>query len=136
MPNDLFGRTVARVARPFGGGQIAAAWLCFAIGFGSLFLTAVAARLSSPAEEILVWLQRGIVSAAILVLLLLFTKNPRHSERPRELTLPLGISVALFLAALATAFWPGVFAAFLTPLLVVGSWLVAKNRERTEGRAR
>ncbi|MCF3123799.1 hypothetical protein IPZ68_29430 [Streptomyces arenae] len=86
---------LGRVADSLGGGQTAAAKLSLIIGLPSAFIAAVAARLSSPAEEILVWLQRGIVSAAILVMVFLFIKNPRHAERPRELTLFLGVSVSL-----------------------------------------
>ncbi|MGH4032441.1 hypothetical protein ACQB60_26275 [Actinomycetota bacterium Odt1-20B] len=110
-----------------GGGHIALARLCLIVGLGSIVLVAVAARLDDPAKDIAYWIQRGIVSAAVLTLLWLFTKHPRHSERPAELTLPLGVSATLALAALATGFWPGAVAALVTPLLVAGSWLAAKR---------
>ncbi|MFH8487884.1 hypothetical protein [Streptomyces longisporoflavus] len=130
MTSNAPNRTSSRSTGRLGGGHIAMARLCLIVGLGSVFVVAVAARLDDPAKGIVYWIQRGIVTAAVLTLLWLFIKNPRHSERPGELTLALGVSASLFLAALVTGFWPGVFAAFLTPLLVVGSWLTERLGRR------
>ncbi|MGW1713667.1 hypothetical protein [Streptomyces sp. NPDC002156] len=110
-----------------GGGVIAVAKLCIIGGLASIVIVAMAARLSDPAKESLYWLQRGIVSVAILTLLWIFIRHPRHSDRPEGLTQPLALSVVLTLAALATGFWPGVFAALVTPLLVLGAWLTGRS---------
>ncbi|MEU5596992.1 hypothetical protein [Streptomyces sp. NPDC020298] len=110
-----------------GGGEIAVAKLCVIVGLASIAVVVVAARLPDTAKESLYWLQRGIVSVAILTLLSLFIRHPRHSSRPQGLTQPLGLSFCLALASLVTGFWPGVFAALVTPLLVVGFWLAERS---------
>lgn len=130
MTANVPNRTPSRSTGRLGGGHIAVARLCLIVGLGSVLVVAVAARLDDPAKGIAYWIQRGILTVAMLVLLWLFIKNPRHSERAGELTLALGVSASLFLVALTTGFWPGVFAALLTPLLVVGSWLIERLGRR------
>ncbi|CAM5270531.1 hypothetical protein [Streptomyces griseomycini] len=111
------------ILQKLGGGHVALAKICIIGGFASVFVAAIAARLPDTAKDALYWIQRGIVSAAIITLLILFIKYPRHASRPEGLTLPLVMSIALALASLVTAFWPGVFVALVTPLLVAVSWL-------------
>ncbi|MFF4566007.1 hypothetical protein [Streptomyces sp. NPDC001435] len=110
-----------------GGGEAAIAKSCVIVGLASIVLVAVGARLPDEAKDTLYWLQRGIVAVAILILLGLFIRHPRHSGRPEGLTQPLGLSFSLALASLVTGFWPGVFAALVTPLLVAGSWLMERS---------
>ncbi|MYY85160.1 MULTISPECIES: hypothetical protein [unclassified Streptomyces] len=111
-----------------GGGATAVARLCLIVGFGSVFLVAIAAGVPDSAKDAVYWVQRAVVSAAILVLLWLFVRNPRPSRHPEGLTLTLLLSFCLAVAALATGFWPGFFAGLLTPLLTAGSWLVERIR--------
>lgn len=114
------------VLQALGGGPVALAKICIIGGFASVFVVAIAARLPETAKDTLYWIQRGIVFAAIITLLILFIKYPRPASRPEGLTLPLAMSIALALASLVTAFWPGVFAALVTPFLVAVSWLWEK----------
>ncbi|MCF1648161.1 hypothetical protein [Streptomyces indiaensis] len=68
-----------------------------------------------------VWIQRGVVSTAILCLLALFIQHPRPERRPSGLTHTMAISFLLTLPAIVTSYWAGVFGALVPPLLVIGS---------------
>lgn len=111
---------------PLGSGHTGLARLCVLVGFGSVFLVAVGSRLPDAGRQAVYWTQRSIVLACVLTALWLFVRNPRHTGRPGDLTQALGLTVFLALAALTTAFWPGVVAALLTPLLIAGSWLIER----------
>ncbi|MEU6906715.1 hypothetical protein ABZ935_15415 [Streptomyces coeruleorubidus] len=75
-----------------------------------------------------VWIQRGVVSAAIVCLLVLFFQHPRPERRPAGLTHAMAISFMLVLPAIVTSYWVGVIGAFVTPLLVIGSAIWERAR--------
>ncbi|WP_309060324.1 hypothetical protein [Streptomyces sp.] len=111
-----------------GEGPTALAKLCLIIGMSSIFLVMIAGALPSSAKDVVYWLQRIIVAAAILTLLGLFFRHPLPSRRPEGLTEVFIYSSGLFLAAWVTGVWAGVFAAPLIPLLTLGSWITERLR--------
>ncbi|MFJ8593211.1 hypothetical protein [Streptomyces sp. NPDC093598] len=112
-----------------GGGGVALARLCTIVPFAYLFVYVGGAffipKSLGPAW---VWLQRGVVTAAIVCLLVLFVQHPRPDRRPAGLTHAMAISFMLVLPAIVTSYWVGVFGALLTPLLVLGSAIRERAR--------
>jgi hypothetical protein len=94
----------------------------------SIFIVMLASAVPESAKDVMYWIQRAIVGAAILILLGIFCKYPLPSRRPQGLTEVLIFSAALFLATWVTGLWPGVYVAPLLPILVIGSWLVERLR--------
>jgi hypothetical protein len=94
----------------------------------SIFIVGAASGAPDPAKDVIYWIQRTIVSVAIVTLLAIFFKYPLPSQRPEGLTEVLVASTGLFLATWVTGIWPGVFVAPLLPILVVGSWLMERLR--------
>ncbi|MER5574224.1 hypothetical protein [Streptomyces massasporeus] len=117
------------LADRLGGGVVALARLCSIVPFVYLFVYVGGAffipKSLGPAW---VWLQRGVVAAAIVCLLVLFVQHARPERRPAELTHAMVISFMLVLPAIVTSFWAGVFGALLTPLLVLGSIMWERAR--------
>ncbi|KAF3466834.1 hypothetical protein [Streptomyces sp. Tu 3180] len=111
-----------------GQGPTALAKLCLIIGMSSIFLVMIAGALPSPTKDIVYWIQRVIVAAAILTLLGLFFRHPLPSRRPEGLTEVFIYSSGLFLATWVTGVWAGVFMAPLIPLLTLGSWIAERLR--------
>lgn len=111
-----------------GGGATALARLCLIVGMCSIFIVMAASAVPDPAKDVMYWIQRSIVGAAILILLGIFFKYPLPSQRPEGLTEALIFSTALFLATWVTGLWPGVYVAPLLPILVIGSWVVERLR--------
>ncbi|GHE62322.1 hypothetical protein QWL27_12675 [Streptomyces thermocarboxydus] len=75
-----------------------------------------------------VWLQRGVVSAALVCLFVLFLRHSRGSRRPAGLTHAMGISFLLVLPAIITSYWVGVVGALVTPILVACSAIWERTR--------
>lgn len=75
------------------------------------------------------WALRVLVSAALLTLLVILLRHPWRRHRPTGLTWVLAMSWVLILPALVTAYWPGVFAAPLVPLLTGVLALVERSRD-------
>lgn len=117
-----------RTSGRLGEGATALAKLCLIVGMCSIFLVMGASAVPEAAKDVIYWIQRAIVGAAILTLLGIFFKYPLPSQRPKGLTEVLVFSTALFLATWVTGVWPGVFVAPLLPLLVLGSWIVERLR--------
>ncbi|WP_371546959.1 hypothetical protein OG266_18400 [Streptomyces sp. NBC_00554] len=118
----------AVVAR-LGGGVVAAARLCVivpAVFIVVYFLLAIVTPRSFV--PVWVWTERAVVSAGILGVLWIFTRHPWHSRRPAGLTHDLAVSCLLVLPAVVTGFWPAVFGAFVTPLMVAGSAITERFR--------
>ncbi|MFD3925945.1 hypothetical protein [Streptomyces sp. NPDC058614] len=117
------------VVTRLGGGVVATARLCvivpavFIVVY--ILLTMVTPRSFAP---VWVWTERTVVSAGILGVLWIFTRYPWHSRRPAGLTHALAVSCLLVLPAVVTGFWPAVFGAFVTPLLVAGSAITERLR--------
>lgn len=112
-----------------GGGVVAAARLCVivpAVFIVVYFLLAMATPRSIV--PVWVWTERAVVSAGILGVLWIFARYPWHSRRPAGLTHALAVSCLLFLPAVVTGFWPAVFGAFVTPLLVAGFAITERFR--------
>ncbi|MFE9027614.1 hypothetical protein ACFYOA_15300 [Streptomyces iakyrus] len=118
----------SRTPSRLGEGPTALARLCLIVGMCSIFIVMLASAVPESAKDVMFWIQRSIVSAAILILLGLFFKYPLPSRRPQGLTEVLIFSTALFLATWVTGLWPGVYVAPLLPILVIGSWLVERLR--------
>ncbi|WP_326721316.1 hypothetical protein OHT59_19630 [Streptomyces sp. NBC_00243] len=117
------------VVTRLGGGVVAAARLCVivpAVYIVAYFLLAIVTPRSFV--PVWVWTERAVVSAGILGVLWIFTRHPWHSRRPTGLTHALAVSCLLVLPAVVTGFWPAVFGAFVTPLLVAGSAITGKLR--------
>ncbi|MFE1247562.1 hypothetical protein [Streptomyces sp. NPDC058735] len=112
-----------------GGGVVALARLCSIVPFVYLLVYVGGAffipKSLGPAW---VWLQRGVVSAAIACLLILFLQNPRPQHRPAGLTHAMAISFMLVLPSIVTSYWVGVLGALVTPLLVLCSAIWEKVR--------
>lgn len=105
-----------------GGGVLALARLCVIVPFAYLIVYVGGAFLIPKSLGVVwMWLQRGVVTTAILCLLVLFIRHPQAGRRPAGLTHAMGISFMLALPAIVNAYWVGVFGAFVTPLLVLGS---------------
>lgn len=112
-----------------GGGAVALARLCSIVPFVYLFVYVGGAFLIPKSlGPAWVWLQRGVVSAAIVCLLVLFLQHPRPESRPAGLTHAMAISFMLTLPAIVTGYWLGVFGALVTPLLVLCSAIWGKAR--------
>ncbi|MFD5657351.1 hypothetical protein [Streptomyces hirsutus] len=112
-----------------GGGVVALARLCVVVPFVYLIVYVGGAFLVPKSFGwAWVWLQRGVVSAALVCLFVIFIQHPRASQRPGGLTHALGISFVLVLPAIVTSYWVGVFGAFVTPLLVAGSAIWERAR--------
>lgn len=111
-----------------GAGATVLAKLCLIVGMCSIFLIMLASGTPDPIKDVIHWIQRIIVALTIGTLLVIFFKYPLPSRRPEGLTEVLVASTALFLAAWVTGVWPGVFAALLIPLLVIGSSITERLR--------
>lgn len=118
-----------------GGGVVAAARLCVivpAVFIVVYFLLAMVTPRSIVPVWVWVWVwvwtERAVVSAGILGVLWIFTRYPWHSRRPAGLTHALSVSCLLVLPAVVTGFWPAVFGAFFTPLMVAGSAITERFR--------
>ncbi|MFE6481919.1 hypothetical protein ACFVGN_03095 [Streptomyces sp. NPDC057757] len=117
------------MAARLGSGVVAAARLCVIVPSVFVvvyFLLAIATPRSFV--PVWVWTERAVVLAGILGVLWIFTRHPWHSLRPAGLTHALAVSCVLVLPAVVTGFWPAVFGAFVTPLLVAGSAITERLR--------
>lgn len=124
-PGNSSGSLIDRL----GGGVVALARLCVMIPLVYLVVYVGGAFLVPKSLGwAWVWLQRGVVSAALVCLFVVFIQHPRASQRPAGLTHAMGISFVLVLPAIVTSYWPGVFGALVTPLLVAGSAIRERGR--------